>query len=174
MSTIEDLDASRLALLADAAGRNGSRYAWRAHGECRKHPELDFHPVRGGNQHHAIAPLLEVCARCPVRDACLEAAMVHRERYGIWGGTTGKDRRALFAADTRRNNLGRVQRKILQHLSGGAHEGSIHDLAKALGLEYAKACHSIALLAERELIDTGRDELGAVTSIWLIDAGTYR
>jgi WhiB family transcriptional regulator, redox-sensing transcriptional regulator len=28
-----------------------------------------------------------LCGNCPVKEACLEWALVH-ERYGIWGGTT--------------------------------------------------------------------------------------
>lgn len=27
-----------------------------------------------------------LCGRCPVQEACLEAAMDRRERWGIWGG----------------------------------------------------------------------------------------
>lgn len=34
-----------------------------------------------------------VCTSCPVRDDCLDHALVNDERYGIWGGMTGKERR---------------------------------------------------------------------------------
>lgn len=34
-----------------------------------------------------------VCATCPVRAECLAHAIAHDERYGIWGGTTGRERR---------------------------------------------------------------------------------
>ena len=36
-----------------------------------------------------------VCAVCPVRQACLEHALAHREREGIWGGTTERERRRI-------------------------------------------------------------------------------
>lgn len=39
----------------------------------------------------------EVCAGCPVRSDCLEAALVRRED-GIWGGTTEAERREIRRA----------------------------------------------------------------------------
>jgi WhiB family redox-sensing transcriptional regulator len=37
----------------------------------------------------------EVCAGCHVRSACLEYAIEHRERAGVWGGATERDRRRI-------------------------------------------------------------------------------
>ena len=33
-----------------------------------------------------------ICDRCPVRKQCLEFALINHEEYGVWGGTTGRDR----------------------------------------------------------------------------------
>ncbi len=33
-----------------------------------------------------------ICAGCQVRQECLEFALAHDQRYGIWGGTTAEDR----------------------------------------------------------------------------------
>lgn len=38
----------------------------------------------------------ELCKKCPVREACLETALATRESYGIWGGLTEQERRALL------------------------------------------------------------------------------
>ncbi|HEX9531028.1 MAG TPA: WhiB family transcriptional regulator [Acidimicrobiales bacterium] len=38
----------------------------------------------------------EVCARCPVREACLEFALASRERDGVWGGATERERRRMI------------------------------------------------------------------------------
>ena len=37
-----------------------------------------------------------VCAVCPVSAACLEHALSSREREGIWGGTTERERRRIL------------------------------------------------------------------------------
>jgi len=37
-----------------------------------------------------------ICARCPVRDACLAYALDSREMFGIWGGLNEDERRALL------------------------------------------------------------------------------
>ena len=61
---------------------------WRAEALCAQvDPEL-FFPEQGFPSHHARA----VCARCPVAAECLDWALAHRERYGIWGGTTARER----------------------------------------------------------------------------------
>ena len=37
-----------------------------------------------------------VCTTCPVREECLEYALDAREAYGIWGGLTELERKALL------------------------------------------------------------------------------
>ena len=39
-----------------------------------------------------------VCASCPVKSDCLDHAITHDERYGIWGGQTAKERRLVLLA----------------------------------------------------------------------------
>ena len=36
-----------------------------------------------------------VCASCTVRQECLDHALATNERFGVWGGTTEKQRRKL-------------------------------------------------------------------------------
>lgn len=38
---------------------------------------------------------IQACSRCPASSECLAYAMAADERFGIWGGTTPDDRRAL-------------------------------------------------------------------------------
>ena len=42
-----------------------------------------------------LAPARQVCAACPVRQPCLDYAISNRIAYGIWGGLTERERRAL-------------------------------------------------------------------------------
>ena len=37
-----------------------------------------------------------VCARCPVRDQCLEYSLATREEFGIWGGLDEWERRSIL------------------------------------------------------------------------------
>lgn len=55
-------------------------------------PEDETRENREAREKQAAA----VCARCPVRSACLQYAVEHRERYGVWGGL-GENARACLA-----------------------------------------------------------------------------
>lgn len=48
-----------------------------------------------------IAKAKAVCARCPVRDACLAYALDTSQWFGIWGGLTEDERRALLRRQRR-------------------------------------------------------------------------
>jgi WhiB family redox-sensing transcriptional regulator len=37
-----------------------------------------------------------LCASCPVRTECLAHALDHRIEFGVWGGMTERERRALL------------------------------------------------------------------------------
>lgn len=64
---------------------------WRESANCRGiNPDL-FFPERGELVHEAKA----VCAGCVVREECLEDAQLHKERFGVWGGMTERERRKL-------------------------------------------------------------------------------
>jgi WhiB family redox-sensing transcriptional regulator len=54
-------------------------------------PEV-FYPEKGGSTRQAKRLCNEVCE---VRDECLEGAMERKERFGIWGGLSERERRAL-------------------------------------------------------------------------------
>lgn len=53
-----------------------------------------FFPEKGGT----TAPAKQVCAMCPVRAECLQYALDRDERFGIWGGKSERERRALKRA----------------------------------------------------------------------------
>ena len=51
-----------------------------------------FFPGRG----EPAEPARQICARCPVRQQCLDYAIGHGIVHGIWGGLVERDRRALL------------------------------------------------------------------------------
>lgn len=68
--------------------------AWREVGACKGiEPEI-FYPDPDDDSEADIAK--EVCARCIVRGACLEFALSHREKEGVWGGATERERRRII------------------------------------------------------------------------------
>lgn len=67
---------------------------WVAEAACRGlDPSFFFPQVTDGNA--ASEEARSACARCTVRDECLEANL--DEKNGVWGGTTPKERRAIRA-----------------------------------------------------------------------------
>jgi len=66
--------------------------SWREHASCRGvDPEI-FYPATDEEAEMAKS----VCAQCGVRPACLEYALTTRERDGVWGGATERERRRLL------------------------------------------------------------------------------
>jgi WhiB family redox-sensing transcriptional regulator len=65
---------------------------WRERAACRGSDPDIFYPVNEDEADEAIA----ICMVCPVREPCLEYALTARERYGVWGATTEKDRRRIW------------------------------------------------------------------------------
>ena len=75
-----------------AAGRAD----WRAAAACQDtDPELFFPVTLAGPGAAQAAAAKQVCARCPARAPCLAFALDHPQAEGIWGGTTGPERRAM-------------------------------------------------------------------------------
>jgi hypothetical protein len=68
-----------------------SRPDFWAVGACRQLPADWFHPDRG----EPTADAKAVCATCPVRVECLRWALDSQERFGIWGGTSERERRRI-------------------------------------------------------------------------------
>ena len=73
---------------------------WMEHGLCRS-PQYDadwWWPDRGDADHGNTPIALNICGYCKVRDLCLDYAIQHQEREGIWGGLLPAARNALAAA----------------------------------------------------------------------------
>lgn len=66
--------------------------AWRDRGACRGlDPEI-FYPETDEEAEEAKA----VCQACSVQASCLEHALTHREKEGVWGGATERERRRII------------------------------------------------------------------------------
>ena len=69
----------------------GNAPEWQERALCSQTDPEAFFPDKGGSTKAALA----VCAGCSVRAECLEFAIANDERFGVWGGTTERERRRL-------------------------------------------------------------------------------
>ncbi len=65
--------------------------AWQERALCAQTDPEAFFPEKGGSTREAK----KVCLGCDVRGDCLEYALAHDERFGIWGGLSERERRRL-------------------------------------------------------------------------------
>lgn len=68
--------------------------AWQTDALCAQTDPEAFFPEKGGSTRDAK----RVCEACPVRSECLDYAMAHDEKFGIWGGLSERERRRLRRA----------------------------------------------------------------------------
>ena len=67
---------------------------WRAKAACQGlNPDI-FYPATEDDAD--AEPAKVVCDVCPVREACLEHALAVREKHGVWGGLTERERRRVI------------------------------------------------------------------------------
>lgn len=59
-----------------------------------------FHPVGQGDADYAAAR--RICNACPAIDDCRDYAIAARELFGMWGGLTPTERRAILRRKARR------------------------------------------------------------------------
>jgi len=64
---------------------------WQERALCAQTDPEAFFPEKGGSTREAK----RVCLTCEVRAECLEYALGHDERFGIWGGLSERERRKL-------------------------------------------------------------------------------
>jgi WhiB family redox-sensing transcriptional regulator len=82
------------ALVAAHRGVAGGERRWQEQANCLGvDPDL-FFPERGASTREAKA----VCRSCEVQGDCLEYALAHGEKFGIWGGLSERERRRVRRA----------------------------------------------------------------------------
>lgn len=95
------------------------------------------------------APAKAICAKCPVRDECLDDALQHPEPWhGIYGGLTPRERRNYV----REMSLTRPGKPIQHGTTAG------YEMERKRGLETCYACREAhnARIAERRQEQRGR------------------
>lgn len=81
---------------------NFERGEWVTKAKCREgDPDALF--VRGAEQRKAAV----ICRHCPVMDQCRADALDNRVEFGVWGGLTERQRRALLRKNPEIENWSR-------------------------------------------------------------------
>ncbi|MFR9726363.1 WhiB family transcriptional regulator [Streptomyces sp. MS19] len=99
---------------------------WTAQAACRTTDPDDLF-VQGAAQNHAKA----VCTGCPVRTECLADALDNRVEFGVWGGMTERERRALL----RRRPTVTSWRRLLE-TARSEYERGVRPVGGAAGPEF--------------------------------------
>jgi WhiB family redox-sensing transcriptional regulator len=91
---------------------------WAGVAACRNvAPDALF--VQGAAQNRAKT----LCLGCPVRTECLADSLDNRVEFGVWGGLTERERRALLR---RRPDVG-SWRRVLSGAMAEFEAGSVHE-----------------------------------------------
>lgn len=158
---------------------------WMEEASCADAVNPDvFFPERG----EQILDAVQVCAACPVAAQCLEYAVDNDERFGVWGGVSGWQRRrglesAQAAASRNAGILMRrqhrrseaqprphvVQRDAVAPNTKLARLESEHDLGSANERRAARAAQNSV-----ELVAAALDTLGPATPARLRYVGELR
>jgi len=69
----------------------GEEPDWQERALCAQTDPEAFFPEKGGSTREAK----RICSGCEVRAECLDYALAHDERFGIWGGLSERERRRL-------------------------------------------------------------------------------
>jgi WhiB family transcriptional regulator, redox-sensing transcriptional regulator len=110
---------------------------WTELAECTGLTDL-FYPERGDDVTAAKA----VCAGCPVKAECLEFAVVNGEAWGVWGGTSERERRRI------RRERGITATRSPKPIEHGTDEG--YQAHRRLAESPCDKCREAHAVAERE------------------------
>ncbi len=67
---------------------------WRSIGLCKGSDTMVFYPPSDDDSQAEEAKT--ICGMCDVQKRCLEFALRTREKHGVWGGLTERERRRVL------------------------------------------------------------------------------
>jgi hypothetical protein len=104
-------------------------------GLCAQTDPEAFFPDNGGPTKAAK----RICQGCEVRVQCLAYALKHRERYGVWGGLSERERRRALAAQgtpSHKQQLSDTRRDTARRMHAAGYCKA--DIVRALGSDYRR------------------------------------
>lgn len=99
---------SRVTVLARLPMPTSQSWEWQTAAACRGMSSASFfHPwgARGTARVDLERRAKQICAECPVIDACRRHALEVQEPYGVWGGLSEDERLVLLNRQRRRRTV---------------------------------------------------------------------
>jgi WhiB family transcriptional regulator, redox-sensing transcriptional regulator len=93
-AAVENQILYSLSLLLRPAGK----MPWTRRAICSQVGGDAFYPEPGGSGRGDVERAKKVCRECPVLDPCLEYALEHEPKFGVWGATTPEERQQIRRA----------------------------------------------------------------------------
>ncbi|MGV0805777.1 WhiB family transcriptional regulator [Mycolicibacterium setense] len=118
---------------------------WQGRAACANEDPALFFVDKGEPVDEAKA----ICARCPVRIQCKQAAIDRGEVHGVWGGAT----RTEITEARRDPNTGRLRRKCTACKDWAAGQSPFCDPCRQKHRAESKARHDRIRRAQLELVD---------------------
>lgn len=87
-----DADVGWIALTSIGGYAMSKEMTWRKQGACVGLDPAIFFP----ESEESVAEAVGICKGCSVRISCLEHALQVREKDGVWGGATDRERRRMI------------------------------------------------------------------------------
>lgn len=157
------------AALGDGPRNAITDLSWRHESACRWiDPDLFWPQGESAPARRQAEEAKAVCAKCPVRTQCLEWAVETRQDFGVWGGMSERERRALHRRKPRA--YGRGETSALEQIltermdlfeaaqAKGLPPGQI---ARELGTNVQTVNNVLAVLADRAQLDAASEEVAA-------------
>ena len=128
-----------------------ARSPWHDHAACSGESGVLFYPPSRPERRAARlrreSRARAVCGICPVRDECLQHAIDHGERHGIWGGQTDRERRLASS-----QSAGGEPRPGDAHVVAPAGDPSAVELGNEREHELSAGTGGIAERSDREAL----------------------
>lgn len=103
------------------------------HAACKGMDQRIFFPTQGQDTRPAKA----ICSGCSAREACLDFALTNREKFGVWGGMSERERRD----ERKARGLTEEARPVRTHCGRGHAMAGDNLYINGKGQRRCVACH---------------------------------
>jgi WhiB family redox-sensing transcriptional regulator len=90
---------------------SNEEWAWREKALCKKYRDIDFY----SEEISIVKKSVSICHRCQVAPECLQYAISNREVFGVWGGVSQRNRRALIKKYKNNINIAEARKIVIEN-----------------------------------------------------------